>query len=105
MVWPLPRRYERCRKPWSGTTQCYVPTRLARALSSAGLGEMKMMTLAEVCNTLETCVALAHGLPWEKVGGVVAAIVFAYGLSMSVAFVIYVHRFKAGRSRRRSGVL
>jgi uncharacterized protein (DUF2062 family) len=58
-----------------------------------------MKTPAEVCDAIEICRTIAHAIAWEKVGAVVAAAAFAYGVAMSVAF--YVYGFRRQRTTRR----
>jgi len=46
--------------------------------------------------------AIAHALPWGKVGAVVAVLAFTYGVTMSIAFVLSVYRSRAQRMSRRT---
>jgi len=57
----------------------------------------------EVCDALDICVAIAHALPWDKIGAVIAALALAYGVAMSVAFALYVYKFRGQRMARRNG--
>ena len=61
-----------------------------------------MMTPTEVCDAFSLCVAIAHAVPWHTVGDVVAGLALLYGLAMSVAFFLYVYRFRGQSSAYRS---
>jgi hypothetical protein len=54
------------------------------------------MTPADVCDAIVYCNAIA----WGKVG-VVAALALTYGVTMSIALVVYVYRFRGRRMTRR----
>jgi ABC-type spermidine/putrescine transport system permease subunit II len=55
------------------------------------------MTPADVCDAIVYCNAIASG----KVGAVVAALALTYGVTMSIALVVYVYRFRGRRMTRR----
>jgi hypothetical protein len=50
--------------------------------------------IGEACAAIEICDVIARALPWHEIGTIVAASAFAYGLAMSVAFFLYVYRFR-----------
>jgi hypothetical protein len=55
------------------------------------------MTPADVCDAIVYCNAIASG----KVGAVVTALALTYGVTMSIALVVYVYRFRGRRMTRR----
>jgi hypothetical protein len=62
-----------------------------------------MMSPGEVCGAIELCGVIAVALPWHEIGVVVAVLAFAYGLAASVAFFLYVYKFRDKGVPRRTG--
>jgi hypothetical protein len=58
------------------------------------------VTPADVCDAIKFCDAIAHALPWGVIGAVVAALALTYGVTMSIALVVYVYRFRGQRIAR-----
>ncbi len=50
------------------------------------------VTAVNVCDVINFCDAIAHAIAWDRVGAVVAALAFTYGVVMSVAFAVHVFR-------------
>jgi hypothetical protein len=46
--------------------------------------------------------AIAHALPWGKIGAVVAVLAFTYGVTMSIVFVLFVYRSRGQQMSRRT---
>ena len=58
------------------------------------------MTPVNVCDVIKFCDAIAHAIAWDRVGAVVAALAFTYGVVMSVVFAV--HLFRGQRMVRRT---
>ena len=61
-----------------------------------------MNTPAEFCDAIGICGVVLRAIPWGRVGVLIAAIVFAYGVAMSIAFFLYVYRSRGERTPRRT---
>jgi predicted dinucleotide-binding enzyme len=63
--------------------------------------EKNTVTPADVCDAIKFCDVIAQVIPWGKVGAAVAALALTYGVTMSIALVVYVYRFRGQRRMRR----